>query len=293
MKQFFEHIQQSIYGPEYYQNILREQFRYSWKYYTGLALSVALLLTIVASFSLVPLVSRTIHNLPQRLLAYYPDELTLTMVSGKLATNVPEPYYLPLPREFRSELSRGNIDHLAVIDTKTPFSMEQFANYRASVWIGETQMASMDGQGSVKIQMFEQNMSGVFTEDTLRAVLTKAEPYLKFVAPVMAFFIFVGLCMALGMNFVYLLPMALLIMLLGKFLHQRWSFGASYRIGLHAITAPVLLFVLISITPIAHGSLLLYAGIMLIVVYVNFKDAPQQDTVTLPPKAGESEATSS
>ena len=75
MKQLIEHVKKSIYGPEYYRELEMRPFSFSLKYYSALALFVALLLTIVSSIPLVPEVSRAVREFPEKFFAFYPDQL--------------------------------------------------------------------------------------------------------------------------------------------------------------------------------------------------------------------------
>ena len=54
MKDFIEHIQKSIYAPEYYRELPSRPSSHSWKYYGSLAMFLATLMTIVTSLPLIP-----------------------------------------------------------------------------------------------------------------------------------------------------------------------------------------------------------------------------------------------
>jgi hypothetical protein len=96
-------------------------------------------------------INTTIENI----LYFYPEELVVTIQDGKASTNVPEPYFIKfndvIPTEnwnssFKEGFEEGvamdadaNLEefNLLVIDTKTPFSAEQFKDYHALVWLTE------------------------------------------------------------------------------------------------------------------------------------------------------------
>ncbi|OGZ18518.1 MAG: hypothetical protein A2494_01810 [Candidatus Lloydbacteria bacterium RIFOXYC12_FULL_46_25] len=276
MKQLFSYIKESVYSPEYYRQLLSRPFSYSWKYYSALAMLLAVFLTIVSSVPLVPIVNRATHEFPQKFFAYYPDELELHVQNGVVTTNVAEPYFLPLPEMLKSEIADENVavDHLVVIDTKTPISLEAFRAYGAIMWIGSTAIASYDDQKGITIKPMTKDANFVVSETVLRSIESRMSPYYVFISPVMVLAIFFGLMIALGINFIYLVFGAVFIMLFGRFaLKQKWGYGTSYRIGLHAITLSLLADALFSVVGVNIVSIpFLQTALILAVVYVNYKD---------------------
>lgn len=275
MRQLVEHIQKSIYGPAYYQELLQRPFLFSWKYYSALALAIAVFLTIVSSIPLVPLVSKFVHNFPEKFFAYYPDELEVKVEKGVVSSSVTEPYFLPIPQILEGvPVPYGDSGHLVVIDTKTPFSLEQFRAYRTTLWVGSNQLAVDDGNGGIRVAPLDSQASFTVNKNMFRQIEPKLEPFYKFVAPGLVLVILIGLLIGLSVNFVYLLFGAVLILFLGRLLKQRWSYGTSYRIGLHAITLPLLLTTVLSLLSFSPFDVpFLYSAMMLTMVYVNFKGA--------------------
>ncbi|MDO8521626.1 MAG: DUF1189 family protein [bacterium] len=275
MKQLIEHIQKSIYGPAYYQELLTKPFSFSWKYFSAFALLVALFLTVVISVPLVPKVIDATRSFPPAFFAYYPDELEIRIDKGAASTNVTEPYILPIPPALKKEIGADDaFQSFVVIDTKTPFSMGEWKAYKTFVWIGKEQVALVDDEGGVSIESFGKQMDLVVNEGVLKGAEEVLRPFYKFAAPLVVLGIFLGLLIGLSVNFLYLIFGAALIFLLGRFMKQRWSYGASYRIGLHAITLPLLVKTILGATDLdALAPPYLFTAIMLAVVYVNFKGA--------------------
>lgn len=269
----------------YYRELLTRPFSFSWKYYSALALVISVFLTIVSSVPLVPQVGQVVHEFPPKFFAYYPDELEIRIEKGIVSSNVVEPYVLPMPvmlqREARLE---GAQESLAVIDTKTLFSVEQFHAYKTLLWIGKDQLAIYDGNGGVRIEPLNKRMDLVVNEGVLRVFEQQLRPFYPFAALLSVIVIFLGLIVALGINFAYLILGAVFIFFLGRLLKERWSYGTAYRIGLHAITLPLLLDTLFSLFDLPLFYLpFLFTAIMLGVVFVNFKDAeplvPERSTL--------------
>ncbi len=273
MKELINNIKQSIYGPAYYRKVLSEPFSASWKYYSAFALLIAVILTIVSSIPLVFVANKVAHEFPPKFFAYYPDDLEISVKNGIVTSSVTEPYFLPIPNELKGREEVGTLGNVAVVDTKTTFSIEQFNAYNAMFWVGLDQVAYRDSRGAIRIEPLDRTMSFVLNEQKLQKFEERVRPFYSLIGPIIVMAIFTGLLVAFGVNFVYLLFGALLIMLLGRFLKQTWTYGKSYQIGLHAITLSLLVDTLISIVGLGLIRLPLASTIiMLLVVYVNWKD---------------------
>lgn len=279
MKQLITYIKQSVYSPEYYRQLLNRPFSYSWKYYSGLAMLLAIFFTIVSSIPLVPQVNRAVHEFPAKFFAYYPDALELHVQNGIVTSNVEEPYFLPIPEAFKKEFTpEKGIEHFVVIDTKTPISLDAFHEYKTVMWVGKDALAFYDNKQGIRIEPIGKDVNYVVNEGVLRGIESRMSPYYIFVAPTMVVAIFLGFMIALGVNFIYLILGALLILFLGRFiLKQPWGYGTSYRIGLHAITLPLLADALFSVVGVNIVNLpFLQTVLILAVVYVNYKDIKQE-----------------
>ena len=274
MKQLIAHVQKSVYDPVYYRELLAKPFSFSWKYYSALSLSLALLITIASSVPWVGKVNELLARLPERVYMYYPDDLTIEVRQGELSSNVVEPYFLPMPPALHKLSPQVSVENLAVIDTVTPFSLTQFKDYHALAWLSHDQIAFLDSNGAIKIQPIDKKVNLTMNEDALHTFMPKVAPYFKFVPPLLVLAVFCAFLIFFGFNFIYLLFAALLIMLLGVLMKEKWSYGTSYRLGLHAITLPLLLNFLLMMTPLSFAAIpFLFTAILLTVVYVNFKNS--------------------
>jgi Protein of unknown function (DUF1189) len=274
MKHLFDNIQKSIYAPEYYQSLLTQPLRQSLKYLAALVLLLAVFLTIATSIPLVAGANAFVRAFPEKFFAYFPDELEIRATNGVVSSNVTEPYSLPIPVEIEDIIPTqgGEIENIAVIDTTTPFSMEQFEKYKAVFWLGRDQLAYRDNAGSVRIDQISKRANYVMNESLLREYEAKLSPYYRFVGPLIVLVIFVALIIGFGFNFVYLFFGALLIMLLGKTLNRDFSYWQAYQIGLHAITLPLFIDALLGMSSLAFLHIpFAPTAIMLLVVYVNMR----------------------
>ena len=284
MKQLIDHIQKSIYGPLYYQELLGRSLGFSWKYYSGLSLLLALFMTVVLSIPLVPKVLEATHSFPSAFFAYFPDELEIRVDKGIVSTNVAEPYIFQIPPRLKEEMLEDDpFQSLAVIDTVTPFSMEQWKAYKTIAWLGKSEIAIMDDGGGVRVESFGPEWNFTVNESVLRRGEERLQPFYKIAAPVIVLAIFLGFLVALGVNFLYLIFGAAFIFILGRLLKQRWSYGTSYRLGLHAITLPVLFETLLFATGFkALQFPFLFSAVTLLVVFMNFRGVAPTTTPLTP-----------
>lgn len=283
MKQLIEHIKKSIYGPEYYRELFARPISFSFKYYGGLVMLLALLLTITYSIPLVPLVSSTLRDLPQNFAAYYPDELEIPIVRGIATTTVPQPFYLPVPAIFKEELHRElGIDYLGVIDTESPVALEKYREHRALFWVAKNALVMRGERDEMRVKAFDPSINYTISERGLLGVINSVQPYFKFIIPILVLAIFVGLCFAFAINMVYLLFPALIIYITMLITKPKWTYGTAFQVCLHATTLPLLLSALLSPFGFNLGSLpFASTAIILLVVFMNMRsNEPAAPTAT-------------
>jgi hypothetical protein len=273
MKQLFTAIHDSIYNPTFYRELPSKSLGYSWKYYSAFALLVVIFLTIISSIPLIGSANRVVREFPQKFFAYYPDNFEFSIANGVLTTNAVEPYTLPIPLPLRVIAKEDDIADLVVFDTKTPFSLEQFNAYHSLIWVGGKQFAYREKDTSVRVQGFAPKTNITVNEKELHTMESLISPYYRFIGPVIVLSVFTGLLVALGVNFLYLLLGAVFIFVLLRFMKKELSYAKCYQVGLHAMTLPVLVYVVLATTPFALSGLPFSSTIiMLVIVYINFRE---------------------
>ena len=117
-------------------------------------------------------------------------------------------------------------------------------------------------------------------------MLNTIQPFFKFVAPILVLVIFVAMLLSFVLNLLYLLFGALLVMLMGKLVKQNWTYGTAYRLCLHATTLPLIVGLAFSMLPIGAENIpFLSTGLLLMVVYMNFRNVTKVDVAPTPPRA--------
>ncbi len=275
MKSFIEHIQKSIYSPEYYQELLTRPASFSWKYYASFAMLLSLFLTIVSSIALVPLINQTLHDFPKNFLAYYPDELEVRIINGHASSTVAEPYFLPIPEMLKESIGTSTL-HLGVIDTQTPASLERFSSFNALFSVSENALIIRDEGGSIRVRPFSSSFNYTVNEQMLRGLISGVEPFFKFAAPVVILVVFMAMLFIFTIELFYLIFAALLVFVMGRLMKHKWTYGTSFRICLHAVTLPLLLSTAFTLVHLDMMNLPFLSTILLLmVVFVNLRTLPE------------------
>lgn len=275
MKDFIEHIQKSIYAPEYYREIPARPASHAWKYYGSLAMLLAVVMTIAASLPLIPRLNQFLKTFPDQALSYFPPELRITITDGKVGANVSEPYFINFPASSTGAAASTTLPlHLLTIDTASNVTLEQFHTHNTLLWLSRDSVVVQDHDGQLKIIGLK-DANGVIDAPHLRLRMNGLRSYVPLLTPFLVLVIFLGMLLSFVAMLGYLLVDALLVYLLGKIMKQEWSYREAYHISLHAITLPLLVGSIFFLLPVSGIELpFLSTILLLVVVYVNFRRKP-------------------
>lgn len=245
----FKRIWLSASSRKYYQELISNSGQGAAGYYTKLALLGALVSLLIFAVTQFSSLRSGVATVPvDQLLDYYPEELVLTWDKGELQTNVPGPYLVPVPESWQREMrppplsgSQKQIAHLAVIDTRNPLSVEQFAAYDTFIWFGQKQFMAGDAGGEVRILPYNNQSSFTLSRDKIEHWGEYAKTFFRYLPVVLLPLVYLG---ALG-YFVYLLIYLLLVALLIWLILvikkvPGASYALAYKLGLHLLTLPIL-----------------------------------------------------
>src|SRR3989344_5928393 len=151
----FENIKDSVYGPSYYKEALKNAGSHSFKYYASLALLFALITTIVVSIIIVPKITAFTDAFEEKAAGYFPTGLEVVIKDGKASSNVAEPYYVALPTELKEWgfMKQGDttIENLLIVNTRGTFGMDQFKSYKTLALLTGDTLAMYDENGNVSV----------------------------------------------------------------------------------------------------------------------------------------------
>lgn len=242
VKFFFQVLVKSLTDFGYYREIAKAKFWFSFKYLYFLLFLTSLFWGIffaTKALSFVPQAPKIVANAKTTVLGLYPKELVVTLKSGKLSTNVKEPYYLDFP---------GLPTHLIAIDTKAKES--DFVKYKSVLLLTRESMVAMDGETSYKVFPLSEAKTDLLVNKALYDELAKKIlpyfdyfPYVLYALAAVSIVIlpFVSASFSLAGKLFLILITSLLLFFLAKIMKKNLSYGKIYQLSLHALTLPILL----------------------------------------------------
>ena len=259
-------IKSSIYGPDYYQEVLKKDMRYSWRYFLKFSLIMAALATIAVSFLMIPSLNAFFNTATHSAVEHYPSGLEIHIEKGLVSTNVDEPYEIAFPQDIKSEHS-GNIPWRSalIIDTKHDFNLATFREYHTLALLSKDSIIYQDSTGKISIQSLSQVGSLLITKETVKQFISKAQPYITLIIPLAVGFLFMGAYAYFFLfHAVYLLIGAALIWGILSIKKMPISYRKSYQIGLHLMTLPIIL----SLAPQVNW--ILFSIVLAVITWINF-----------------------
>ena len=278
----FSQIRDSIYNPLFYRGLLDKTLGYSLGYYFKLAAALALLSAVFFAVAVVPDLNRGLWQIEKSLTTLYPAGLVLEVQDGVLAKNIKEPVVIPFPPGWslaeREQLAA--FKHFIVIDTAGPATRAGYEASQAVIFVTAKEIIAPGerGGGTIQILPLDPDMNWSLDQDKIKTFLAAVRPWYVLAAPVAVLLTFV---VFMFLSFLLLLPLfvlALLVFILLRLMTARVgrlvSFGAAYRLSLHAVTLPLLVsFFFIFISDGVFGPAL-FAATALFIVFLNFYHLP-------------------
>ncbi len=246
MKRFLETIKLSLTSRAFYQRVLSGTEPMGFKYFFWLTV----LFSIVIACTFIPItysiVSPKVH---EKIVNTIPTDLEAQVKEGKVSINQPEPYVVT--NKWRNDFDSNTMQkcgsdakcfeqhkdpkNIVVIDTKTPFSLEQMAEYDTVVLIKEDSIVTRKANGNVEIIKNPTNFNFTFNRDWVQNKIT-AFSWIGYVIP-FAVFVF-GITFGFAFMLVAYLVWALIAWLLlylftGK---KALAFKRAYSVTLYSTT---------------------------------------------------------
>lgn len=280
LKTFGQTFKKSITDFSYYKDILKANFSFSFKYLLFLLFLVTLLSTLVTGIKALkytPQVEEFETQAYEYLKTAYPSDLVITLDKGEVSINQPVPYAITTPLEWRSDVkdSENDFENLIVFDTSEQIS--NFYDYRTAVLVSKNAIYVVDNNRGSRSYPLDKEMSGVVDKNSYDQMLVVLGGYLNqlgewyLIAVIVGMVIlpFITVWFVLAWKLLYLLIFTPVIWIIAKIMNRKLDFGQTYRIGIHAITIPILLTLFLSLVeyPISwiHTVLFLMFSVVVLV----------------------------
>lgn len=246
---FFHVLFKSATDPGYYRDILKTRFSFSLKYLAFLLFLLSLVTTAraVASYrAALPRVLAFQKQLEEGGKSWYPKELVVTVRDGVVSTNVREPYTIDFPFRFPG-MEQPTIAHAITIDTKAQAA--DFPTYKSLFVVGKNAVYYQDNRGYKFYPLTDMKGEFIINKAAYDEWIGKIAPYLKSIPTIarwlsIVFFIFMPFLVTAGTlvaKLSYLLIVSLIVLLLAKLMKKPVGYGVVYRLGMHGLTVPILL----------------------------------------------------
>jgi hypothetical protein len=252
----------SIYSPPFYLSIPRRSSGAAATYFLVLALFLAVARVTTALPAIL-----TLHDQAPRWLDaavdYYPDGLEIRISGGQVSTNMPEPYRVPLPANARPPTN------LLVIDTKTPFSIDQFTRYDTLIWLTHDALHARDENG-IRTQDLSQVGDVTIDKGIARAFGEVVRPWLGLIAPALLPFALIGMYLLNLSRLLYLLLFAFVIWLVLRIFNRPAGYGLAYKTGLYAMTLPLIVETIVALAGVRVAIPFMFSFEIVAVLALNY-----------------------
>lgn len=283
MKKLFQTIGSAIYNPEFYRGARTEPAKDAWKYYFKFVLIAAVCFTLIVGSRLVPFFMSvfTEENL-NKVINHFPEELTITIKDGVASSNVKEPYAIKVPTSLKNKLNEldantprppiAQYENFLVIDTGAGFDIEKFDSYQTMALLTKDLLISEKNRGG---ELSIQRLAGLgnltVNREVIRSWGEKILPLKKFLLPLFILGLFVAGFFTIGvMNLLILVAFAFVAWLIILIRKMGLTYGETYRLGLYALTAPILVNLVMSFL-VWQTWLFPYLLIFLIAFFLNVR----------------------
>ena len=247
----FSHVfWNSISSFTYYHEVVKARFSFSFKYFLMFSFILGTLLTIIISVTFVPDVNAFLRRFALRAPALYPNDLVITVKDGKLTTNVTEPLRFPVPLELLSDtpgvVSDQNQEYLVTIDTNA--QINDYTKSNSLIFVTREQVVIPDNDGvGFRVYPISSFNDGTIDKATVTRLLDTLSPWYSFIVPVLIFILWFTLTVLLSMvRLISLGVLTLILRLPAFFMHLPLSYSKLFQIGLHALTLPTLIQILMT-----------------------------------------------
>lgn len=240
---FLKTLQQSLYSPPFYKQILETRIKSGLLYYFLLVLllsTIQILLSIPAYLD----AQKQLTNTASQLISAYPIDLEFTINDGKLSTTAQEPYVIPIPPSSDSVDESAN---LLVINTQIPYSTEQFRDYDTLAWATRDMVYYQESKDDIRSVSYQNIDDFTLNKFLVESTYKNIQPYFVWIAPGIGIAHALGLLFWGGWRLIYLLLLAAFLLLVGKMFSSNLTWKQTFKLLLYIVTLPLLITTLLSV----------------------------------------------
>lgn len=256
-KIFLSSFQRSVTDFSYYRELLKYDFWFSIKYIlvlTCAALFIQSVFVAVQIAFLLPKLPSGVEHLERRLKESYPQELVISIKDGSLSINQESPYTIDIP-EIREI---GVYKHFITIDTGA--SISDFESADSLILVTDQAIVYPDDPTGQQLTSY-QVMSlkdipddAVIDKKTYLGWITRLDPLFDMIPKAAPFVLLAGVILvplfgtlfSVSWNLLYLLILTVVVWLVSKVFNLSLTYGKLYQLGIHGLTMPMILVMILS-----------------------------------------------
>ena len=246
IKAFFYIAYKSVASPKYYNEILKTPFEFSLKYYAVLVLIAAIITTAGTYFIEAPKIKDTFQNALSEAEKAYPDDMVFTIKAGVWELNKPQPLIIPFPGRLEEGDKKQLPENLAVFDKAG--TVEDLEKYDTAILVNEKNLL-VKKAGEPGVYPLKDIPDTTLDKGKVVGAIGNVRKVSGWLLPLILIVpVFAGLMVYYAIfRGLYLVMIGGLLLLLGKALKTTVPYKNAFRIGLHAMTLPVLIDTLTSL----------------------------------------------
>ncbi|MBI2414870.1 DUF1189 family protein [candidate division WWE3 bacterium] len=244
LKTFFHVFGKSSSSFDYYKDIERAPFRLSVKYLLALLFIATTVTTIKSAIPIFKNTEPDVRNALENMEKLYPQDLILTIQDGKLTSNKTEAVIIKNP-SYGGKSEIGKTENLIVIDENGV--IEDLKSKNTLMVLNSKNLLVQDPKQVIVYPLSkfpDVQIDKTFVQKTAQDAL----PMIKILPYIIVTLLF-GITYAFYVvsRFIYLLAVACVLWGFTLLLGETFSFGKLYQFGIHAMTLPLVLEVILDI----------------------------------------------
>lgn len=251
----FLYVLRQSFNPNYYHEVVKTKFSFSFKFFVFFFLFLNIIQASAISIFLSQQLKPIIAKAKTEIFNLYPADLNLTINNGVVATNVNEPYFIPInpdwfPQDLKQALQNQPIQNIMVIDTKAlPTDISKYQTFGLLT----KDSLTVQTQDETRIRSLNNITAVQLNKQVVDEALKKIVPYFNWITPliIVTLFIFLPIFIIL-IKFFSLIIFSIITWLTAKLFKLKLTYAKSLQLNLHAIVVPtfiILLFELLGVSP--------------------------------------------
>ena len=247
---FFYTIGYSIFNPTFYRTLPKTPLWKALLYFFILIFLLTFIRIAVYAYSYIPEVNMMIEESVAYIDNQYPDDLEITIENGMVSTNLDAPYFFQMPGAIEEDY---DFDYLLMIDTETPFTLEDFEEYRTAAWLTKDAIYTIDENEGVSMRSLANIEYMYIDKSIINRYIDQYSGWFPFIAPMLLLFLFLLYVAIESFTLVYLLLLSIVLLLAVRLAGIPLKYVDIYKISIYASTLGLIVKHMIEITPLLSG----------------------------------------